>query len=284
MVNRQLKPAGCAWFFVALLAAPPVLADPRIEIPTSARQGELVIGRVPPGSEVRIGERKVRVSDEGWLAFGFGRDEEALRTLAVDLPDGSRVEHRMQIEQRQYRIERVDGLPPSTVTPDPELQARIAREQAQVAQARQRDDDRQDFLTDFIWPVQGRISGVYGSQRILNGIPRNPHYGLDVAAPTGTPLRAPAASVVILAESDFYLTGGTLSIDHGHGVSSTFIHLSRIDRHVGDRVEQGEIIAAVGATGRATGPHMHWGMNWFDVRLDPQLLLNDALSDAAKKE
>lgn len=262
-----------ALLLIALLPASALATDPRIELPEQSRQGELVIGRVPPGSSVRLGERQLRVSDQGWLAFGFGRDHEERQLLDIRLPKGDRIEHPIEIEQRQYRIERVDGLPPSTVTPDPELQQRIAREQAVVTQARQRDDDRLDFLGDFIWPVEGRISGVYGSQRILNGVPRNPHYGLDVAAPTGTPLRAPAAGVVTVAETDFFLTGGTLTIDHGHGVSSTFIHLSRLDKQVGDRVEQGEVVAAVGATGRATGPHMHWGMNWFDVRLDPQLLL-----------
>lgn len=271
--SRRVPTRLLALLLIGLLSAMALAADPRIELPVQSRQGELVIGRVPPGSSVRLGERQLRVSDQGWLAFGFGRDQGERQLLDIHLPNGDRIEHSIEIEQRQYRIERVDGLPPSTVSPDSELQRRIAREQAVVAQARQRDDDRLDFLSDFIWPVEGRISGVYGSQRILNGVPRNPHYGLDVAAPTGTPLRAPAAGIVTVAEADFFLTGGTLTIDHGHGVSSTFIHLSRLDKQVGDRVEQGEIVAAVGATGRATGPHMHWGMNWFDVRLDPQLLL-----------
>jgi murein DD-endopeptidase MepM/ murein hydrolase activator NlpD len=248
-------------------------ADSPIELPGSIRQGEMVIGRVPPGSQVLIGERDVRVADDGWFVFGAGRDSTGVQRVEAILPGGRRSSVEVEIEGREWRIERVDGLPQSTVTPDPVLAERIAREQARVIEARKRDDDRTDFLHGFIWPVEGRVSGVYGSQRILNGTPRNPHYGLDVAVPTGTPLKAPAAGVVIFADPDLYLTGGTLTIDHGHGISSTFIHLSRLDRKVGDRVEQGEIVGAVGATGRATGPHMHWGMNWFDVRLDPQLLL-----------
>ncbi|MDZ3823568.1 MAG: M23 family metallopeptidase [Pseudoxanthomonas sp.] len=259
--------------FLLQLATPAAVADPRLELPASVVQGALVTGRVPPGSSVHLGERPLRVAPDGWFVFGVGRDHGTGIELHARFPDGSRHLAQVAVEQRAWRIERVDGLPPATVSPDPALARRIASEQARVSAARERDDDRTDFLQAFAWPVQGRVSGVYGSQRILNGEPRNPHYGLDVAAPTGTPIRAPAAGLVILAEPDFYLTGGTLTLDHGHGVSSTFIHLSRIDRAVGERVEQGEVIGAVGATGRATGPHMHWGMNWFEVRVDPQLLL-----------
>jgi murein DD-endopeptidase MepM/ murein hydrolase activator NlpD len=124
--------------------------------------------------------------------------------------------------------------------------------------------------------VQGRVSGVFGSQRIYNGTPKSPHSGLDVAAAQGTPVRAPAAGVVTLAEPDLYLTGGTVLLDHGHGVSSNFLHFSRIDVHVGQRVAQGDVLGLVGMTGRATGPHMHWGMSWFGVRVDPRLLLPPA--------
>ena len=164
-------------------------------------------------------------------------------------------------------------MPQQTVTPDPAIAARIAHEQARVVAARERDDERSDFAAGFRWPLQGRISGVYGSQRIYNGTPRSPHSGLDVAAPTGTPIRAPAAGVVTFADPGLYLTGGTVLLDHGHGVSSNFLHLSRIDVAVGERVEAGQVLGQVGATGRATGPHMHWGMNWFGVRVDPRAVL-----------
>jgi murein DD-endopeptidase MepM/ murein hydrolase activator NlpD len=164
-------------------------------------------------------------------------------------------------------------VPPKTVDPPPEIAARIAREQAAVAAVRQRDDARTDFTERFIRPVEGRISGRFGRARIYNGKPGAPHSGMDIAAATGTLVRAPASGIVSFADTDLYLTGGTLVIDHGHGVSSTFLHLSRIDVAVGDVVRQGQAIAAVGASGRATGPHLHWGMNWFDVRIDPQLVL-----------
>ena len=145
---------------------------------------------------------------------------------------------------------------------------------AATHQPRERDDAREDFSRGFVRPVEGgRISGVYGSQRILNGEPRSPHFGLDIAVPTGTPIVAPAAGVVSFAEPDLYLTGGTLLIDHGHGLTSSYLHMSRLDVSAGQRVEQGQVIGAVGATGRASGPHLHWGLNWFDVRLDPALLL-----------
>ena len=141
-----------------------------------------------------------------------------------------------------------------------------------MADARKRDDDRNDYLAGFARPAQGRISGVYGSQRIDNGVPKSPHYGLDIAVPTGTPVKAPAAGIVSFVATDLVLTGGTVLIDHGRGLTSSFLHLSRVDVKVGDRVKQGEVFAAAGATGRASGPHVHWGFNWFDVRLDPALL------------
>jgi len=180
---------------------------------------------------------------------------------------------RIAVSPRDWPVQRVDGVPPKTVEPPPEIAARIAREQAQVSAARQRDDDRTDFAQRFIWPVQGRISGRFGYQRVYNGKPGSPHSGMDIAAPNGTPVKAPAAGVVTFAAPDLYLTGGTVLLDHGFGISSNFLHLSRIDVKAGDRVEQGQVIGAVGATGRATGPHLHWGMNWFDVRMDPLLVL-----------
>ena len=186
----------------------------------------------------------------------------------------------MRSSARRWQIERIEGVPESTVNPPPEIAARIEREQAEVSLARQRDDDRDDFSADFTWPLQGRVSGVYGSQRIYNGTPKSPHSGLDVAAVKGTPLRAPAGGVISFAKPDLYLTGGTVLIDHGHGLSSSFLHLSRIDVRVGERVEPGQVIGLVGATGRATGPHMHWGMNWFGVRVDPQLLVEPVKAPA----
>ena len=248
----------------------------RVAFPASVQQGALVIGRVPPGSQVRHGERDLRVSAYGTVVLGVGRDQRDPLQLTVTRPDGSRVDAEIAVDRRNWPLQHVNGVPPRTVNPPPELAARIAREQAAVTAARTRDDNRTDFAAAFIWPVQGRISGRFGNARVYNGQPGSGHSGMDIAAPTGTPVKAPAGGVVTFADADLYLTGGTVVLDHGFGISSNFLHLSRIDIKVGDRVEQGQVIAAVGSTGRSTGPHLHWGMNWFDVRIDPLLVLEQS--------
>ncbi|AVQ06950.1 M23 family peptidase [Xanthomonas vasicola pv. vasculorum] len=241
--------------------------------PQSASQGALVIGKVPAGSKVQYAGRTLRVSGYGSVVFGIGRDATGPLQVQITQPDGSTQTVSIAVTPRDWPVERVNGVPPKTVNPPADIAARIKREQAQVTAARDRDDARTDFAQPFIWPVQGRISGRFGNARVYNGQPGAGHSGMDIAVPTGTPVKAPAAGVVTFAAPDLYLTGGTVLLDHGFGVSSNFLHLSRIDVKVGDRVEQGQVIAAVGATGRATGPHLHWGMNWFDVRIDPLLVL-----------
>lgn len=248
-------------------------ATPRTELPASTTPGALVIGRTEPGATVNFGGRRLRVAADGSFLFGLGRDVADRAEIDVRYRDGSRQRLSIPIAPREFAIERVNGLPEASVNPDPKLAERIAREQAQVAKARERDDARQDYRFGFTWPNTGRISGVYGSQRILNGTPKNPHYGVDIAVGTGTPIHAPAGGIVSFVAKDLYLTGGTVVIDHGHGLSSVFVHMSRIDVKPEQRVEQGAVIGAVGATGRATGPHLHWGMNWFETRLDPQLVV-----------
>ena len=248
-------------------------ADDRVVFPASAPQGAMVLGKVPPGSRVEYAGRTLRTTGYGTVVFGIGRDEAGPVTVTVVRPDGSRSEASIAVSAREWPVQRVDGVPPKTVDPPPEIAERIRREQAQVVAARARDDDRADFAQRFAWPLQGRVSGRFGNQRVYNGKPGSPHSGMDIAAPTGTAVRAPAAGVVTFAAPDLYLTGGTVLLDHGFGISSNFLHLSRIDVKVGERIAQGQTIGAVGATGRATGPHLHWGMNWFDVRIDPLLVL-----------
>ena len=248
-------------------------SDRRTEVPDTVSQGALVVGQAEPRSKITVAGRAVRVSDDGTFTFGVGRDEAGPLKLRITWFDGAEESINLQVTPRDWPIERIDGLPPATVNPPPAIAARIQREQAQVVAARARDDDRIDFAHAFTWPVQGRISGRFGNQRIYNGTPKSAHSGMDIAAPHGTPVKAPAPGVVTFAAPDLYLTGGTLLLDHGHGVSSNFLHLSRLDVKVGDRVEQGHVIGAVGATGRATGPHLHWGMSWFDVRIDPLLVI-----------
>ncbi|WP_251044660.1 MULTISPECIES: M23 family metallopeptidase [unclassified Lysobacter] len=258
-------------------------ADARIVFPSQVSQGGLVIGKVPPGSKVRYGERQLRTTAYGTVVFGVGRDATGPLTVQIEVAPGRIETASIAVAAREFPTEYIQGVPPKTVNPPPEIAARIEREQAQVVAARARDDDRADFAQAFVWPVQGRISGRFGNQRVYNGQKGSGHSGMDIAAPSGTAIKAPAAGVITFAGPDLYLTGGTVLLDHGHGVSSNFLHMSRIDVKVGDRVSQGQIIGAVGATGRATGPHLHWGMNWFDVRIDPLLVLERAQAMQAGK-
>lgn len=235
-------------------------------------QGGLVIGQAMPGTKVTYADRTVRVSPDGVFTVGFHRDDPPKMSLTATLPDGTISSHVFSVRQRHYDIQRIDGLPPSKVSPPADVIARIQEDARQVREARAIDSDATFFAGDFIWPAKGRISGVYGSQRVLNGEPRQPHYGIDIAAPTGTPIIAPAAGRVTLAHADMYFSGATLMIDHGHGVQSAFLHLNSIDVEHGQMVQQGEPIGTIGESGRATGPHLDWRINWFDKRIDPQLL------------
>ena len=236
-------------------------------------QGGLVYGQAAPGVEVTFEGRKVRVSETGRFILGFGRDAPPNAVLETFWPEG-RVEMRhLVIAKREYEIQLIDGLPPKMVTPPEEVLARIRKENARIARARAVDLAEPLFGSGFAWPVIGPISGVFGSQRVLNGEPRRPHYGVDIAAPAGTPVKAPADGVVAIAHSDMYYTGGTVLLDHGHGLTSVYSHLEEVSVREGQRVAQGDVIGAVGATGRATGAHLDWRVNWFDRRLDPALLV-----------
>lgn len=241
--------------------------------PQRVQQGALVIGKVEPGSQVAYAGRRLQVTPYGTVVFGVARDARGAAALDVVRPDGTREQVRVAITPRDWPTERVNGVPPRTVSPPAAIAARIQREQELVSAARASSDEGTDFAEPFIWPVQGRISGRFGRHRVYNGTPGAAHSGMDIAVPQGTPVKAPAGGRVVLAEPDLYLTGGTLLIDHGYGVGSNFLHLSRLDVAVGDRVRQGDIIGRVGATGRATGPHLHWGMTWFNTRIDPLLVL-----------
>lgn len=237
-------------------------------------QGGLLFGKTLAGSEVWQDGQRIRVSEAGDFLLGFARDAPATSELRITLPDGRKISETLTVKKRDYRIQRIDGLPSAKVTPrKPADLERIRKDAAAIGKARRLDDDRQDFLDGFKWPVIGPITGVYGSQRILNGKPRRPHFGVDVAAPVGTPVKAPAAGVVTLAEPDMFFSGGTLVIDHGHKLTSSFLHLHRLHVQPGETVEQGELIAEVGATGRVTGAHLDWRMNLRDRRIDPQLLV-----------
>ena len=244
-----------------------------VVFPALVSQGAMVIGKVPANSVVRHAGRTLRVTGYGSVVFGVGRDEKGPVVVEVQAPGTPARQVSITVTPRDWPIQRINCVPPATVNPPKAIAERIAREQAQVGAVRTRDDARTGFAQSFIWPVQGRISGRFGHGRVYNGKPGAGHSGMDIAAPTGTPVKAPADGVVTFARPDLYLTGGTLVLDHGHGISSNFLHLSKLHAKVGDVVKQGDVIAAVGSTGRSTGPHLHWGMNWFDVRIDPQLVL-----------
>ena len=240
----------------------------------SLTQGGLVWGKVTPGSLVSLDGVTLDVLPDGTTFAGFGRDAPATAQLLVAGDEPCR--QVLNIARREYKIQRVTGVPQQTVTPPPQEMERIRREQALVDAAKARRFPRPDLLqgalAGFQWPALGPISGVYGSQRFYNGAAGNPHYGVDMAVPTGTPVHAPAAGIVTLAEPDLFFSGGTIILDHGFRLSSAFLHMSKILVAVGQEVKTGDVIGAVGATGRASGPHLDWRMNWRDQRIDPQLL------------
>ena len=260
----------CSAALGALLCHSATLA---VELNGEAVQGGLIFGKTSPGAQVHLDDTEVMVSPDGDFVIGFGRDETGERQLLVLEPTGEKEVLALPIALREYDIERVDGLPPKTVTPDPEALERIREEGAMVSSARARRDQRAGYEEGFAWPASGRISGVYGSQRVLNGEPRRPHYGLDIAAPTGSPVYAPADGIITMVHPDMYFSGGTVILDHGQGLSSSFLHLSKILVETGTTVNKGDLIAEIGSTGRASGPHLDWRMNWLNRRVDPEMLV-----------
>ncbi|MEX0605133.1 MAG: M23 family metallopeptidase [Marinobacter sp.] len=240
-----------------------------LELQGNPVQGGLLFGNADPGSRIWLNDRSVRVTANGEFVVGFGREAKQQQQLRVVTSNGQEQVRALTLGQRDYDIQRINGVPSRTVTPSANHLDRIRREAAQVREVRGTDSDLTGFLRGFVWPAEGRISGVYGSQRVYNGEPRSPHYGIDIAAPKGSPVIAPADGIVTMAEPDLFYSGGTLIIDHGYGVSSTFLHLDSFEVESGQRVEQGDVVARVGSTGRSTGPHLDWRINWYDVRVDP---------------
>lgn len=236
-------------------------------------QGGLAVGRVPPGATAELSGGHAVVTDGGLLLLAVGRDFPTQAEVVVRFPSGHEERDTIAVLQRQFKIQRINGLPSRQVTPPTAVLARIRAEQARVSRARAQQRRDADFSAGFQWPVIGPITGVYGSQRILNGEPRQPHYGVDIGVPVGTLIVAPSPGLVTLTDDDLYFSGGTLIVDHGYGLSSSFLHLSEILVEEGEFVAQGQPIAKVGATGRVTGPHLDWRMNLGSVRIDPVLVM-----------
>jgi murein DD-endopeptidase MepM/ murein hydrolase activator NlpD len=263
--RRRFLIGGCA--FAAWPVAAPADAA-RLTLAGSLEQGSLVVGTAK-GAIVTVEGTNVQVAADGLFAFGLNFDQAKATSIVAKFADGKAEVREVTPVARKYDIQKINGLPEKYVSPPPAVLERIKRENALVSEARKRDTAATAFAQHFDWPAKGIISGTFGSQRIDNGTPMAPHFGVDIAAPANSPIHAPADGVVSLAEPDFYLTGGTTMLDHGHGVSTVYIHQNELHVKPGDAVKRGDLIGLVGMKGRATGPHLHWGMNWFQMRLDP---------------
>ncbi len=258
------------FFLIILLTSTQVNA---IEFKGKFLQGHYIVGITDPSVKIIVDKKEVKVSKDGYFVFGLDRDRKLDLTI-TKIINGKKEIITKQVLKRKYNIQRIDGLDEKKVTPPESVYKRIKEENNKIGEARAINSDLPFFKNQFIMPVEGIISGVYGSQRILNGKPRWPHYGIDIAAKQGTVIKSSGSGVVTMAEDDLYYTGGTIIMDHGHGISTIYSHLENVMVSVGDKINQGDIIGTVGSTGRSTGPHLDFRVNWFQTRLDPMSLIN----------
>lgn len=257
----------------SLFFAQNALAESLFTLSENLKQGALIVGKTDPKNIVKVNDKLLAISKTGDFVFGFGRDEIKPHKLTVTNLLGD-IEEKILIPQtREYNIQRINGIKKSIMKPNPKAVSRSGKDNTQIALARKTASAFTAFAEGFIAPINGPITGVYGSQRVFNGEKKRPHYGLDYAGKTGDPVKAPADGKVLLFVPDMFYSGGTMIIDHGHGVTSTFLHLSASKVKQGDLVKKGQEVASVGASGRATGPHLDWRINWFNVRLDPAYVL-----------
>ena len=244
-----------------------------IEFTGKFLHGHFIIGQTDPTAKIIIDKKQVKVSRDGFFVFGLDRDRKFDLTI-IKIINGKKDKIIKKVLKRKYNIQRIDGLEESKVTPPESVYKRIKEENNKIGEARAINSDLPFFKNQFIMPVEGIISGVYGSQRILNGKPKWPHYGIDIAAKQGTMIKSSGSGIVTMAEDDLYYTGGTIIMDHGHGISTIYSHLENVMVSVGDKINQGDIIGTVGSTGRSTGPHLDFRVNWFQTRLDPMSVIN----------
>ena len=264
-----------------LLKTPPCFAtnnliininDTKIILEGNFVQGGLVKGKINKDLNIKFKNKILRKTSNGGFVIGFGRDHPKQANLYFFI-NQNWVLKKLDIKQRKYKTQIINGLEKKMVTPPKSFWDRIKRENKVIKEVRSLDSNVDFIFQKFDWPTKGIISGVFGSQRILNGKPKRPHYGIDIAAPEGTDILAPTEAIVRMAEKDLYYTGGTVMLDHGHGVTSVYSHLSSINVNVGDKVNKNQKIGEVGSTGRSTGPHLDWRINWFSERLDPALFV-----------
>jgi murein DD-endopeptidase MepM/ murein hydrolase activator NlpD len=237
-------------------------------------QGGLVKGNIFPNKVIKFEDKILLKDTNGNFVFGFGRDYKENSYLEVKISEKKWLKRSFKIKNKTYNTQIINGLQKKMVTPPKSFYDRIKKENKSIKLIRNLNTEVNFIFQEFVLPITGIVTGVFGSQRILNGKPRRPHYGIDIAAPKGTPVIAPIDSIVRMAKKDLYFTGGTIILDHGHGVTSVYSHLSLININVGDKVIKGQKIAEVGSSGRSTGPHLDWRVNWFNQRLDPALLIN----------
>lgn len=236
-------------------------------------QGALIVGKTAPENKVMLNGKAIKVSANGDYALGFSRDEKNNSELVIISPNGQREKTTLTPLKREYNIQKVEGIAKKIMNPNKKANIRAGEDNKKISAARKVDSDLTAFAQGFVAPIDGIITGVYGSQRYYNGVPKRPHYGLDYAGKKGDPVKSPADGIILMYVPDMFYSGGTMIIDHGHGVSSTFLHLSDSYVKVGDKVNKGQLVAAVGSSGRATGPHLDWRINWFNMKLDPALVL-----------
>ena len=258
------------FFLIILFTSTQVNA---IEFKGKFLQGHYIVGITDSSAKIIVDKKEVKVSKDGYFVFGIDRDRKFDLTI-TKIIEGEKEIITKQVLKRKYKIQRIDGLDEKKVTPPESVYKRIKEENNKIGKARAINSDLPFFKNQFIMPVEGIISGVYGSQRILNGKPRWPHYGIDIAAKQGTMIKSSGSGIVTMAEDDLYYTGGTIIMDHGHGISTIYSHLESVMVSVGDKINQGDIIGTVGSTGRSTGPHLDFRVNWFQTRLDPMSVIN----------
>ncbi len=238
-------------------------------------QGGLLIGKVLLGESVYFNNKKVPVDEKGEFMIGLERKHPNSGKLEIINKNNEKTEKNIKIKQRKYKVQKINNLKKSKVTPPEEFYDRIKREGLRIKKAKSLEIKYSHYHAGFTMPAEGIITGVYGSQRILNGIPKRPHYGIDIANKLGSPILAPSDGVVVLVEQDLYFSGATIIISHGRGLTSSLLHLKEILVKKGSFVKKGQLIGLMGDTGRATGSHLDWRMELRGVRIDPYLLIEN---------